>query len=377
MTTIKQHNLAIIFGGKSPEHEVSIVTAFQVSNWINRQKYQCYFIYLDRENTPFLCPALFHKDPYNIITKVINKNNLVRFVKGAIEINQGLIKKKIDLDSALLLTHGGTGENGELQGTLDFFNIPYTGSNVLGSALGMDKVLTKDLLIRMGFNTAPYYWFNISDFNNNQSEIINRLESEIKYPAFVKPASSGSSIGISKVTNRKDLIKAINLASSFDNKILVEKSIENAIDINCAVIGENSLLASVCEQPIFEDNFLSFKEKYLKGGKTKGMAGLSRIIPAPIPQKISDEIRENSKIIFKKIVGSGMARIDFLYQKKTGKIYPNEINTIPGSLAYYLWEASGIKPQQLIERLVELAQERKNQKKNLKFSFESKILDQK
>jgi len=157
----------------------------------------------------------------------------------------------------------------------------------------------------------------------------------------------------------------------------VEKSIENAIDINCAVIGENSLLASVCEQPIFEDNFLSFKEKYLKGGKTKGMAGLSRIIPAPIPQKISDEIRENSKIIFKKIVGSGMARIDFLYQKKTGKIYPNEINTIPGSLAYYLWEASGIKPQQLIERLVELAQERKNQKKNLKFSFESKILDQK
>ncbi len=373
----KQLNLAVVFGGKSSEHEVSIVTAFQVWSWINQQKFKCYLIYLDQQNNSFLCPLLQGDEPQKFIKKVLRQKINVNFVKGGIEFKQGLLKKHVDLGAALLLTHGGSGENGELQGLLDFFDIPYTGSDVLGSGLSMDKVLTKDLLVRCGFRVAPYLSFYGYEFKNKPKVIISRIEKKIKYPVFIKPARGGSSIGISKVDNKNELTKAINLALLYDFKILVEKSIEGAVDINCAALGGNRLIVSVCEQPISEDKFLSFKEKYLKGGKSKGMAGLARIIPAPIPEKISEEIRQMTQIIFPRIVGWGMARVDFLYQKKTGKIYPNEINTIPGSLAFYLWEASGIKRSELVEKMIILAKERKRATNKLKFSFESEILSQK
>lgn len=370
-------NLAIIFGAKSPEHEVSIVTAFQAWDWINPKKYNRFLIYIDRNNQAYACSSFPKKDYRCFIKKVLRKKYLVDFVQNGVIIHKGFLKRKVKIDAALLLMHGSYGEDGKIQGMLDFLGIPYTGSGVLGSSLGMDKVVMKDIFVKIGLKVVPYEWFWDNEFKKNPKEIIARIEKNLQYPLFVKPANGGSSVGISKVENKKQLEKAVKLASKFDHKILIERSIERAIDINCAVMGGYQPITSVCEQPISEDEFLSFREKYLKGGKAKGMAGLSRIIPAPISQKATREIQEMSKFIFKELGCWGMARMDFLLQEKTGRIYPNEINTIPGSLAFYLWQASGVKPAQLIDKMVELALEREKEANNLNYTFRSEILVQK
>jgi len=273
--------------------------------------------------------------------------------------------------------HGAFGEDGRIQGMLDFLGIPYTGSGVLGSAIGMDKVLTKDILVRLGYKVTPYFWFFSDDFKNVSKEILSRIEGKLKYPLFVKPACAGSSIGVTKAESKQTLTSAIKKIINLDQKILVEEEIKDAVDINCAVLGGLKPLVSVCEQPLSEDGFLSFSEKYLKGGKKQGMAGLARIVPAPIPEKASKKIQEIAKDFFKEIGGWGMARMDFLYQRKTGKIYPNEINTIPGSLAYYLWQASGINPSDLIDRMIDLSLERNKIESSQDFVHQSRILDQK
>lgn len=369
-------NLVVVFGGKSPEHEVSIVTTFQAWEWISPQKYSRFLIYLDYQNRAFLCPSLKKIDYRHFINKVLNQKRSIVFTHKGIKIQKGLIRKEIPIDVVLLLTHGGSGENGQIQGLFDFLGLPYTGSGVLGSALGMDKIITKEIFAKIDLETIPFIWFYVKEFKSGPKKIIKKIETKLKYPLFVKPASGGSSVGISKVKTRKQLIKAVRLVSQFDQKILLEESIENSVDINCAVMGGYRPITSVCEQPISEDQFLSFKEKYLKGGKNKGMAGLSRIIPAPVPEKISQKIQKMAKIIFRSLNIWGMARVDFLYQKKTGKVYPNEINTIPGSLAFYLWKASGIEPNQLIDKMVNLVLERKKEFDKLNYFFKSKILDQ-
>ncbi|MCX6725921.1 MAG: D-alanine--D-alanine ligase [Candidatus Shapirobacteria bacterium] len=372
----KKLNLGIVFGGKSPEHEVSIITAFQVWPWINKKKYQPFLIYLNYNNQAFLCPSIKKQNYQKFIENTLRKKDYLNFIKGGVCLKKGFLKKKIDLDTVLLLTHGGSGENGQIQGLLDFFDIPYTGSNLLTSAITMDKVLTKESFTKIGLKTLPYFWFEYKDFKKDQKQTIADIENKLKYPLFVKPARSGSSIGINKVKNRKELVGAIDKAAVFDNKILIEESLKDAIDINCAVMGGSNPLISPCEQPLSDEQFLSFQEKYLKGSKNKGMASLSRIIPAPIPEKKTLEIKNMAKIIFEEIILWGMSRIDFLYQKETSKVYPNEINSIPGSLAFYLWQAKNIQPQQLIDKMIDLAIERKKQEKKIKYFFKSEILNQ-
>ena len=369
-------NLAVIFGAKSPEHEVSVVTTFQAWEWINPRKYHRFLIYIDYQNQAYLCPRLKTTTYSRFIEKTIKKNQRVEFTRGGILIKKGLLRRMIPLDVALLLMHGRFGEDGRIQGMLDFLGIPYTGSGVLGSALGMDKVAMKDVFVKMGLKVTPFEWFWSKEFRGDSEKIIARIEKKLEYPLFVKPANAGSSVGITCVEKRGELRKAVKKASRFDYKILIEQAVEGAIDINCAVMGGYRPITSVCEQPISEDKFLSFKEKYLKGGKTKGMAGLSRIVPAPIPDKITREIQEITEMIFRELDCWGMARMDFLYQKRTGKVYPNEINTIPGSLAFYLWEASGVKPPRLIDKMVELALKRKKELERLNYIYQSPILNQ-
>jgi D-alanine-D-alanine ligase len=367
-------NLAIIFGAKSTEHEVSIVSTLQALDWIDRKKYKIFLIYIDNKNNSFLCPIPKKQEFKDFIKKVIESKNEIEFTKGGIKTGK-ILKKKIKIDAALLIMHGAYGEDGKIQGMLDFYDIPYTGSGVLGSSVCMDKVVSKRIFESLNLPVVPYLWFWKEEFDKNEKEISKEIEKKFKYPVFVKPANSGSSVGISKVKNKKELRKAIRKASMFDNKILVEQGLKNAVDINCAVMGSHNLKVSVCEQPLSEDEFLSFQEKYLKGGKTKGMAGLSRIVPAPIPKNVSSKIQETAKIAFREIGGFGMSRIDFLYQPKTKKFYINEVNTIPGSLAFYLWKATGIEPQSLIDEMVSIALERKREYSSLSYEFKSKILE--
>lgn len=374
---MKRINLAVIFGAKSLEHEVSIVTAFQAWEWLDPSKYNRFLIYLDSQNQAFLCSNLKKEDYHDFLENTLHQNKRIEFVRKGILLKRGLFGTKIKIDVALLSMHGAYGEDGRIQGMLDFYDIPYTGSGVLGSALKMNKVVQKDIFIKMGLRVSPYEWFWDKEFMKNKNKILESLGKKLRYPMFVKPANGGSSIGVTKVEDRKTLEMAVKKVSELDHQVLVEEGVRDVADINCAILGGYEPIASVCEQPISEDKFLSFKEKYLKGGKTKGMAGLSRIIPAPIPEKASLMIQNQSKLAFRELGCWGVARMDFLFQKKTGKVFANEINTIPGSFAFYLWEASGIKPEQLMDKLIFLALERKKELENLDYSFKSEILDQK
>lgn len=372
---MEKENLAVIFGARSSEHDVSIVSTFQILPWLSK-KYRPFFIYLDRQNQAYLCPRPQGNNFHSFIQRTLKRNRKVEFIPGGIRI-KAFFSRQINLAAALLIMHGAYGEDGRIQGMLDFYGIPYTGSGVLGSALGMDKVISKVVFSQMGLPVAPYFWFGDYQWRKEPQNIIKTIEKKLKYPLFVKPANAGSSVGISRVEKRRFLGKAIRQAAAYDHKILVEEGIPDAVDINCAVMGGNDPQVSVCEQPIFDDQFLSFEEKYLKGGKNKGMAGLSRIVPAPIPASVSKKIQVMAKDIFRHLNCWGMARIDFLYQPKKKKIYPNEVNTIPGSLAFYLWEASGIKPARLIEKMIALAKQRKKSLDRLSYSFASPLLDQK
>jgi len=375
---VSKLNLAVIFGAKSAEHEVSIVTTFQAWGWIDRKKYNPFLIYIDQNNNAYLCPPLRKESYKDFIKKVLEQNKRVDFVKGGIEIKGGiLLKKTVNIDVALLTMHGLYGEDGKIQGMLDFFDIPYTGSGVLGSALGMDKVLMKEIFEKLGLKVVKYFWFYDVEYKKDKSLFFKRVEKELGYPVFVKPANCGSSVGIRKVKSRKMLDEAIRQATRFDHKILIEEGISGAKDINCSILGGYDPETSVCEEVLTDEEFLSFEEKYLKGGKTKGMLGLSRIVPAPIPDKATKEIQRQAKMVFRELGCWGVARMDFLYQPKSRAIYPNEINTIPGSLAFYLWKASGLEPSSLIDKLVNLALERKKQQDSLSLTFKSRILDQK
>ena len=372
---MEKKNICIIFGGKSAEHEVSIISGLQAAGWVDKSKYNLWLIYLNNANKAYLCPA-FNGNYRQSIEDTLAKKQLIQFSFGGIIIKNGFFNKFIPIDATLLATHGGSGENGVLQGMLEYYNIAYSGSGVLGSSIGMDKLKMKEIFSYHGLPVLPYLCFDTEDYQFDPKGIKAKV-AKIKYPVFVKPARGGSSLGVARVEKESGLDKAVKNASEYDYKIIVEQALANAVDINCAVMGGKILSVSLCEQPLKEEEFLTFEEKYLKGGKTKGMAGLSRIVPAPIPDKVAKKIQEMARIIYKTLDCWGNARIDFLYQKKSGYVYPCEINTIPGSLSYYLWQTSGISPAEMVDRLVELAIERQKRAEQLNYSYQSKILDQK
>lgn len=369
-------NLLLIFGGRSVEHEVSIVTGLQAYHWINQKKYQVFPVYLDKQNQAYLCPHPKKKNYRQIITKTLQEDKKINFSYGGI-IKKGLLQRLIPVEAAILATHGGDGENGNLQGLLNFYRIPYTSSDVIGSALAIDKVISKIIAKSLGCNVVPHVWFFYQDFKKRASTIITEIDQKLTYPLFIKPARGGSSIGIEKVNHQKNLAQAVNRVAKFDNKILVESGLNNTVDINCAVMAGQPIIVSPCEQPVTDSQFLSFAEKYLKSGKNKGLAGASRIIPAPIEEKISQAIQSAAKDIFQNLVFDGMVRIDFLYQEKEKRFYFNEVNTIPGSLSHYLWQENNLPPQKMIEKLIKLAKEKQIKKNRQQVDFSSSILDQK
>jgi D-alanine-D-alanine ligase len=286
----------------------------------------------------------------------INTNSPVPFVKTS---------EKIDV--VFPAVHGTFGEDGTIQGLLEMSGIPYVGAGVTGSAVGMDKVLQKDILRQNGIPVPDYQLLLREDWEKTR-------KIKVKFPAVVKPANLGSSVAVTKVRNQKELEMAIDLAAQFDRRIIIEECLENVIEINCSVLGYKTLEASVCEQPVKSTDLLSYEDKYLKGSKTKGMASLSRLIPAPIPTALTKKIQETAKKVFRILDASGVARIDFFVDVKKNKIWVCEINTLPGSISFYLWEKSGYPFPKLVDKLVELAYERFNDRKKTQYSFSSNLL---
>ncbi len=274
------------------------------------------------------------------------------------------------LDVIFPVVHGTFGEDGTMQGLLELSGIPYVGAGVLGSAVGMDKVVAKQLCEHAKIRVAPFDWFLADEFRSKNRQIVTRIEKTLRYPCFVKPANSGSSVGISKAHDRKELLAAIALAGEFDRKILVEKSIEHAREIEVSVLGNDSPGASVPGEIISSNEFYDYDAKYVDG---KSRA----VIPAIFPRQITAQLQDLAVRAFKAIDCSGMGRVDFLVKKSNNAIFFNEINTIPGftSISMYpkLWEASGLAYPALLDRLIELALERHAIKARLTTAFHPKV----
>ncbi len=371
--------VAIIFGSRSVEHEVSIVTAMQVFENINREKYEIIPVYIDKSGRWLIDKRLEKLESFKNLKLADIK--APEYFLGASPSIKALIPKsafnfftKISADIYFPLVHGTFGEDGTLQGLLEMTDAPYVGSGVTGSAVGMDKIIQKSVFKDNGLPIVKYVWFSKNEWEDNKIDIIKNIEKVLGYPVFVKPANLGSSVAISKANGVKELEEAIDIASHFDRRLIVEEGKENIIEINCSVLGNNNLIASVCEQPLKTQNGLTYEDKYLKGGKTKGMAGLSRLVPAPINEELTEKIQEMAKVVFRVVDASGVARIDFLVNEKNNDVWINEINTLPGSLSFYLWEKSGISFEELINRLIDLGFERYKERKELAFSYDSDLL---
>ena len=377
--------VGVLYGGKTTEHEVSIITALQAMRHLNKDKYEVVPIYLTKDNEFYTGEALKEIDVYkdsNLLkrycTNVIcyGKNNLL-----ILEKKKSLFKKIVnEIDIVLLAVHGYNMEDGNIQGLLEVYNVAYTGSDIYGCTLGQDKVFQKQILSQSNLPVTDYVWFYDNEYFDNPNEIIKNV-SKLKYPVIVKPARQGSSIGISVAKDEKSLDDAIKEAIKYDEKILVEKVVDNVIELNCSVVGNYSYQeASAIERVMKNDEILSFKDKYIgngkKGSKTIGSKSQSnsRVIPADIDDKLKAKIEETSKQAFKVLGSTGVVRIDYLYDKKQDKYYINELNTIPGSLSFYLWTPLDKSYERMLDELINIAIKKYKTRMKKTTIFESNIL---
>ena len=287
----------------------------------------------------------------------------------------GIFGKKIldKVDIFFPAFHGTNGEDGSAQGLLELLNLPYAGAGVLASAVGMDKILMKDVYKANGLPVVDFLWYYRSQWSSDKTHVIEEIEKKLGYPVFVKPANLGSSIGISKAKNRDMLELALEIAASYDRKLIIEKAVENPREINCAVLGyDDHVEASLCEEPIGWTELLSFDDKYIRGGKSEKGKDSKRAIPAEIPEDMRLRIEDLAKRSFMVIDGRGNARIDFLIAVD-GSIYVNEINTLPGSLAFYLWEGKGYDFKTLIDRMIEISLTCHKEKEKNMYTFDSNL----
>lgn len=376
-------NVGVLVGGRSVEHEVAVITAMQMIENLDKSKYNIIPIYIDNKGKwlvgngfekfetykkgdfsmgkeVFINPSYGDKTLYVINKKTTSKG---LFSKGE-DVEQ--LEKFATLDVAVLGLHGTNSEDGTIQGLLDTMGIPYTGGDVLASSVGMDKVLMKDVYEHNNIPVVNYMWFYRDEWTEDENLVISKIEN-LNYPLMVKPSNLGSSIGISKATNKEELINAVNIAINYDEKVIIEEAIENVREINCAVLGRNEdLITSVLEEPIGWKDIQSFENKYSKDG------GASRRIPAEVSDEVKKEIEELAKKAFKVINCSGTARIDFLLENDK-KVYVNEINTLPGSTSYHLWDKAGIDFKSLMDKLIDIALKNEEEKQKNMVTFKSDL----
>ena len=383
---MSKYNVALIFGGCTPEHEVSIVTAHQVCLAL-QENHQVVPIYVTkngewltgdalRDLSTFTDGTLPHASDFDKVAVEFHPEP--KFVINAKHWLGEKVRKRTILPTDIVFPaiHGMHGEDGTLQGLLELMNLPYVGAGVVGSAVGMDKIMMKAVLNENELPILPYLWWTQHAWETQRDEIIEDVETTLTYPLFVKPAMGGSSIGVSHVKNQTELVSAVEVAGHYSRRILVEKAVEDPVEINCAVMGTEEPTASVCEQPITQANFLSFDDKYIhQEEESSGMAGADRKIPAPISEELSLHIQELATRTFQVLDCAGVARIDFLVDADQN-VYVNEINTIPGSYSYYLWVHQGIEFPQLVSELIDLAVTVHAEKNSLTYTYTTNLLSQ-
>ncbi len=379
-------NVAVFFGGRSVEHEISIISAVQAMGNISKEKYNVLPVYMDKSGEFYYDPSFCDIEVFKTSGKAQKVGRRIAVTtkdgRGCLEFLDGTFRKKAILfDVAFPIVHGTNCEDGSLQGLFESFGIPYVGCDVMSSALGMDKSLFKNVLQANGIPVLSGLVFGSKEWSLNRDSVIEKAESEIGYPLIVKPTNLGSSIGISKVDDRTELVAALDLAFSFADRVLIEHAVTALREINCSVLGDkNECEASELEEPVMHDKILSYDDKYKANASksgSKGMASLSRKLPADLTPDKANEIKQIAIDTFKCIGAAGVVRIDFLIDTANNdKVYVNEINTIPGSLSFYLWEAAGVKYPKLLDRLISLAFKRRRERENLMFTIDTNILNE-
>ena len=381
--------LGVFFGGKSVEHEVAVITANQAIENLNKEKYEIIPIYISKKGIMYTGENLLKLSEFKDMDKLLEKCTKVMIVNDGEKVNVVRYPGKLlgnnvinTIDVAFPIMHGTNGEDGTIAGFLELLGLPYVGPDILASSIGMDKIAMKKILKQSGIPVVDYINFYSLEYIRNENEIISNIEANLRYPLIVKPGNLGSSVGIKKAKNKTELENAIENAMMFSDRIIVENAIESLQEINCSVMGDvMNNETSVCEEPFSTDEILSYQDKYISNGKTKagsstgkGMAGSKKKLPADLSDGKREEVEKLAKQTFKILGCEGVSRVDFLIDRNTGKVYVNEINTIPGALSYYLWEAKGKSFEKELDELIDLAIKRHKNREKVTYSYDQNIL---
>ncbi|MDO4484381.1 MAG: D-alanine--D-alanine ligase family protein [Clostridia bacterium] len=382
--------LGVIFGSRSCEREVAIISAVQLMNNVDTEKYDIIPVYIDELGHWYTGEALRRVDTFvsfNPDAKGVQQVSLDLSAGSgallAVKPGSGLFGKPEQvlaarLEVCVIVMHGLNGEDGTLQGLLEMANLPYTSTGVAGSAIGMDKIMMKQFFKGAGLPVLPGVWHTRTQWEQNPDAVMDDCET-LGYPVFVKPANLGSSIGVSRADDREGLADSLSLAFEYDRRVLIEKGLDRPVELNCSVLGyDEDVTASPIEMPVSavgdDAEFLDFRKKYLENSGTKGMASLSRLLPAPIEDDLKEKIQQLSCDIFRMMDCKGVVRIDYMFDKASNGVYITEINTIPGSLSFYLWENAGMSYAKLIDRMVDCAIRAHEDRNARSYAFTSDIL---
>jgi D-alanine-D-alanine ligase len=376
--------VGVAFGGRSVEHDVSIITGLQALG-VLEERHSPVPIYIARSGRWYTGDALrelsvYQRDGADPSAEEVHfdlhNGRLLRAAPaGGSLLRARRAPEPIDLDAVVLATHGTQGEDGCLQGALELARLPYVGPPVGAAAAAMDKLTTKALLARSGLPALDCLALRRSEWDMDKNACPTRARAAFDFPMYVKPASLGSSVGVSRCSTDAELLEALELVFELDRACLVEPSVEGGIEVNCAVLGRPGVepRASVCEQPLAAESFLSFEDKYMGDGKGSGMKGAQRLIPAPLSDALTAEIQDLAKRAFSAFDCAGVTRVDFLVDA-AHRVYVNELNTIPGSFSFYLWEPTGVPFAQLMDDLIDLALDEHREKLRTTTVFETNLL---
>ncbi len=351
-------NIGVFFGGRSTEHEISVISASQAMHAINRDRFDVTPIYITKQGHWYTGDALFDVANYRDIPSLLARCREVYMRPVFGDYNLYAVRKSMfgsdkvaTLDVVIPVLHGSNGEDGIFEGVLETIGIPFAGCDTLSSANGMDKITMKMILKANDIPVVDYVWFTDKQWFAQRDQLIGRIETELGYPVIVKPANLGSSVGIGRASDREELVACVETAEKYSTRIIVEDMVENLQEINCSVLGDcDDYVTSVLEEPIKTGDFLSYEDKYMGGTKgTKGMQASQKRIPAELPEDETRRIQFLAGETFRVLSCHGVSRVDVIVDRKTRDIYVNEINTIPGSLSFYLWEATGVKFDKLME----------------------------
>lgn len=370
--TDKKLQVAVIFGGRSGEHEVSLMSARSVLSVLDPARYEVTQVGITHEGTWLTGKDVLEKFENNKIQGLLPVHVSPDPSERGLYILEGIsgLKKWTEVDVYFPVLHGTFGEDGTLQGLFEMADVAYVGAGVVGSAVGMDKGVFKDVMVANNIPVVDMMLVLRAEIETDMASVMERAEKIGDYPLFTKPANLGSSVGVTKCNNRSDLQEGLMEAAAFDRRILIQKGVENVREIEVSVLGNDEPIASVCGEVLPSRDFYSYESKYIDG--TSGL-----LIPAQLPQEISECIRDYAVRAYKAIDCAGMARVDFFVEKDTNKVYLNELNSIPGftkiSMYPKLWEASGLPYNKLVDRLIELALERKADRARTSHTYRSGV----